>query len=179
MVMRPDILDIAVDNAKSMQPGSKLVYFTPRGKLFSQKVAHDLVKENLILICGRFEGVDERFLAKHQPMEISIGDFVLSGGEIAAITVLDACVRLLPGVMGDNGSLSEESFAIDGDFAGLLEYPHYTKPPVWDGRAVPEVLLSGNHANINKWRMSEAQNLTKASRPDLWALRQEIKGKKE
>jgi tRNA (guanine37-N1)-methyltransferase len=102
---------------------------------------------------------------------VSTGDFVLSGGEIAAFSLLDACVRLLPGVMGAEDSLSEESFALTGDFSGLIEYPHYTKPPTWNGQTVPDVLLSGNHAEIRKWRLKMAETLTKALRPDLWALR--------
>jgi tRNA (guanine37-N1)-methyltransferase len=172
MVMRPDILDLAAKEAKKRNPGASMLYFTPRGQPFNQKMAHDLIQMNLILVCGRFEGVDERFLEEHKPLEVSIGDYVLSGGEIAAFALLDACIRLLPGVMGDEGSLEEESFALHGDFSGLIEYPHYTKPPVWNGREVPEVLLSGNHAKIHKWRLTKAENLTKALRPDLWARRQ-------
>jgi tRNA (guanine37-N1)-methyltransferase len=172
MVMRPDVLDRAVTEARSRAPQAALVYFTPRGVPFTQALAHDLAQESLILLCGRFEGVDERVLEVHKPLEISIGDFVLSGGEIAALTLLDACVRLLPGVMGGMDSLNEESFAMYGDFSGLLEYPHYTKPPVWNGLSVPEVLLSGNHAAIRNWRIQEAGRLTKTRRSDLWARRQ-------
>lgn len=176
MVMRPDVLDAALVEAKKQDPKGKLIYFTPRGKVFSQTMAHELLQENLILLCGRFEGVDERFLEVHKPLEISIGDFVLSGGEIAAFTLLDTCVRLLPGVMGAADSLQEESFAQEGDLAGLIEYPQYTKPPIWNGHVVPEVLLSGNHADIRRWRREKAENLTKASRPDLWALRNKRNG---
>ncbi len=171
MVMRPDILDTAITDAKSQMPDAQLIYFTPRGAPLTQKLVQDLSQKNLILLCGRFEGVDERVLEIHKPLEISIGDYVLSGGEIAAFVLLDACVRLLPGVMGSKDSLSEESFSENNDFAGLLEYPHYTKPPIWNGNAVPDVLLSGNHANIKKWRLLQSENLTKALRPDLWARR--------
>ena len=169
MVMRPDVLDAAVREALQKQPNSQIIYFTPRGIPFNQKLAHELVKKDLIMVCGRFEGVDERFLQAHDILEISLGDFVLSGGEIAAMAVLDACVRLLPDVIGSQESLNEESFAIDGNFAGLLEYPHYTKPPIWNGQTVPEVLLSGNHAKIKRWRLGQAKDLTRKLRPDLWA----------
>ncbi len=169
MVMRPDILDRAIKEAKNRKPGATPIYFTPRGMPFTQRTAQELSQRELILVCGRFEGVDERVLEAHKPIEISIGDYVLSGGEMAAFALLDACVRLLPGVMGDMGSAHEESFALAGDFAGLIEYPHYTRPSVWEGWAVPEVLLSGNHENIRSWRLNQAENLTKALRPDLWA----------
>ena len=168
MVMRADILDSAIKKARADQPQSTLVYFTPRGTPFTQEVAHQLSQTSLILLCGRYEGVDERLLEEHKPLEISIGDFVLSGGETAAFIVLDACIRLLPGVMGDDESLKEESFSLATDFAGLLEYPHYTRPPIWNGRAVPDVLLSGNHAAIKDWRLREAKKVTAARRPDLW-----------
>ncbi len=171
MVMRPDVLDRAIAAAKTRAPEATLVYFTPRGVPLTQKIVHDLAQKQLILLCGRFEGVDERVLETHKPLEINISDVVLSGGEIAAFVLLDACVRLLPGVMGAEDSLAEESFALSGDFSGLLEYPHYTKPPIWNGRSVPEVLLSGNHAAIRKWRIQEAERLTKDLRSDLWARR--------
>ncbi len=168
MVMRADVLDAAITHAHSLLPNAQLIYFTPRGIPFTQKLAHELTQKNLILLCGRYEGVDERLLQTHKPLEISIGDYVLSGGEIAAITLLDSCVRLLPGVMGASESLSEESFSLDGDFAGLLEYPHYTRPPMWNGQEVPDVLLSGHHVDIRNWRLQEAQTTTKTRRPDLW-----------
>jgi tRNA (guanine37-N1)-methyltransferase len=118
----------------------------------------------MIVLCGRYEGIDERVLAARRPEEISLGDFVLSGGEPAAIALIDACVRLLPGVVGDVASLAEESFE-----GGLLEYPHYTRPREWQGRGIPEVLLSGHHANIRSWRRTQAEAITAARRPDLWA----------
>jgi tRNA (guanine37-N1)-methyltransferase len=167
MVMRADVLDAAIAHARTALPSAQLVYFTPRGTWLTQRIAYDLSQKDLILLCGRYEGVDERLLQAHQPLEISLGDFVLSGGEIAAYALLDACVRLLPGVVGDSASLGEESFGLNTVFAGLLEYPHYTKPPIWNGHTVPDVLLSGNHANIKDWRLSEARKITQARRPDL------------
>jgi len=174
MVMRPDVLDRAILAAKATNPDAELIYFTPRGERFNQQMATDFSHKNLILLCGRFEGIDERILTTHNPTLVSIGDFILSGGEVAALATLDACVRLLPEVMGQKESLSEESFALSGNLAGLLEYPHYTKPPVWNGLDVPEVLLSGNHANIKKWRLQQSENLTKALRSDLWSQRKMI-----
>jgi len=167
MVMRADVIDNALKAAKTQLPKARLIYFTPRGVPFTQKLAHELSQESLILICGRYEGVDARLLEEYEPLEISAGDYVLSGGEIAAFVLLDACVRLLPGVMGDSTSTHEESFGLATDFAGLLEYPHYTKPPIWNERAVPDVLLSGNHKEIGDWRLREAKKVTKARRPDL------------
>ncbi|MEI7669131.1 MAG: tRNA (guanosine(37)-N1)-methyltransferase TrmD [Pseudomonadota bacterium] len=171
MVLRPDILDKAIESAKNLNPDATLIYFTPRGEVFNQKMANDLYKQNLIMICGRFEGIDERIIEKHNPKLISIGDFVLSGGEVAALTLLDACVRLLPEVIGKNESLNDESFAISGEFAGLLEYPQYTKPQIWQDLEVPEVLLSGDHLKIKKWRKEKSEHLTKTLRSDLWAAR--------
>jgi len=171
MVMRPDILDAAINQAYVQNPDATLIYFTPRGKVFDQATASELSQKNLILLCGRYEGIDERIIEKHQPLQISIGDFVLSGGEIAALTMLDACIRLLPDVMGSEQTLHEESFAESGDLQGLIEYPHYTRPQIWDNLPVPEVLLSGNHAKIQNWRKNQAEHLTKSLRPDLWAAK--------
>jgi tRNA (guanine37-N1)-methyltransferase len=126
----------------------------------------ELSLQNLILFCGRFEALDERVLEKHQPREISLGDFVLTGGDIPAMALVEGCVRLLPGVVGKHESLGEESFG-DGAYAQLLEYPHYTKPAEWEGRTVPEVLTTGHHANINKWRLEQAKTITQTRRPDL------------
>lgn len=162
MVMRPDILDKAVNAVH--EPETKLIYLTPRGKVFNQAMAEELAKEKgATFLCGRFEGVDQRLLDKHNFIEVSLGDFVLAGGEPAALVVMDAVVRLLPGVMGKAESLEEESFS-----SGLLEYPQYTRPRVWDGREVPEVLASGHHAEVKKWRKAEAEKVTKERRPDLW-----------
>ncbi len=160
MVLRPDVVDAAITAASDGRP---LLYLTPRGRRFAQADAARLAAgPGAILLCGRYEGVDQRVIEAHTAEEISIGDYVLSGGELAAMVVLDACVRLLPGVMGAAESAVEESFT-----AGLLEYPHYTRPAEWQGRAVPPVLLSGDHAAIAAWRRQEAEHVTRTRRPDL------------
>ena len=162
MVMRPEVIDAALRQVHS--DGRPLIYLTPRGRLFDQAQARTLAKaEGVTLLCGRYEGVDQRVLEAWNMEEVSVGDFVLSGGEAAAITVLDAVVRLLPGVIGSVESLTEESFE-----QGLLEYPHYTRPEEWNGRAVPEVLRSGHHKNIQAWRRDQAETITRLRRPDLW-----------
>jgi len=162
MVMRPDVIDAALAAAESA--GHAVIYLSPRGKLLDQKRVRQLSElPGVTLLCGRYEGIDQRVIDKRGLEEISIGDYVLSGGEIAAQVVIDAVVRLLPGVAGNESSLAEESFA-----QGLLEYPHYTRPREWEGRAIPEVLLSGDHKAIAKWRREQAEKLTKARRPDLW-----------
>jgi tRNA (guanine37-N1)-methyltransferase len=161
MVMRPDVLDAAIAGAGGVGP---LILLSPRGRPLDQARVRELAAgPGTTLVCGRFEGVDERVIAARAIEEVSLGDFVLSGGEPAAIVLIDACVRLLPGVVGCAAGLAEESFA-----DGLLEYPHYTRPQMWQGRAVPEVLVSGNHAQIRAWRRTEAERLTQARRPDLW-----------
>src|SRR4051812_2921932 len=161
MVMRPDVLDAAIAGASGSGP---LVLLSPRGRPLDQQQVRDLTDgPGVTLICGRFEGIDERVLEARAVEEVSLGDFVLSGGEPAAIALIDACVRLLPGVLGCPETLTEESFA-----EGLLEYPHYTRPQVWQGRAVPEVLVSGDHGRIRAWRRAEAERLTRERRPDLW-----------
>ena len=147
---------------------TKLIYFTPRGVPMTQKLVEECSKSDLILLCGRFEGIDQRVIDHHEMLEVSLGDFILSGGEIAALALLDACVRLLPGVIGNENAIHEESFASTSNYSGLLEYPHYTRPSHWNGRHVPEVLLSGNHEHISEWRLEQARNTTKARRPDLW-----------
>jgi tRNA (guanine37-N1)-methyltransferase len=163
MVMRPDVIDAALDSATLAD--APAIYLSPRGKLFDQKTAHRLAEgPGVTLLCGRFEGIDQRVIDSRNLEEISLGDFILSGGEPAAIALMDACVRLLPGVIGNKDSLVEESFA-----AGLLEYPLYTRPQSWCGRAVPEVLLSGHHENIRAWRLAQAEQITRERRPDLWA----------
>lgn len=164
MVLRPDVLDAAISAARAASPALPLIYLTPRGVPFTQKTAHDLAGgAGGILLCGRYEGVDERVLAVHRPIEISLGDFVLSGGEPAAVAIIDACVRLLPGVVGTSQSIEEESFEHD-----LLEHPHYTRPREWHGLGVPEVLLSGHHVNVKNWRKAESERLTRERRPDLY-----------
>jgi tRNA (guanine37-N1)-methyltransferase len=161
MVMRPDVLNAAIAGAGGI---GKLLLLSPRGRPLDQEAVRGFAEgPGVTLICGRFEGVDERVIEARAIEEISLGDFVLSGGEPAAIALIDACVRLLPGVVGRAETLDEESFA-----AGLLEYPHYTRPQLWQGRAVPEVLVSGNHAQIRDWRRAQAERLTRERRPDLW-----------
>jgi tRNA (guanine37-N1)-methyltransferase len=169
MVMRADVLARAVDDALAHEPkGRPLIYLSPRGARLTQAKARELASGlGVILICGRFEGVDQRVLERRPIEEISIGDFVLSGGEIAAMAMIDAVVRLLPGVVGDTTSLAEESFE-----SGLLEYPHYTRPQSFEGLEIPPVLLSGHHAEIAKWRRSRAEDITRTRRPDLWAAYQ-------
>ncbi|MBR1778764.1 MAG: tRNA (guanosine(37)-N1)-methyltransferase TrmD [Alphaproteobacteria bacterium] len=162
MVMRPDVLGRAVEAVH--KPGTRLIYFSPRGMKVTQKMAEELASEGeATFLCGRFEGIDERVLQAYPFEEVSLGDFVLSGGEPAALAVLDAVVRLLPGVMGSSASLDEESFS-----RGLLEYPQYTRPAEWNGLCVPEVLNSGHHGRIAEWRLAQAEELTKLRRPDLW-----------
>ena len=167
MVMRPDVVDAALDHA--MRDGLKpAIYLTPRGKVLDQALVKELsAGPGVVLLCGRYEGLDERVIEARGLLEVSLGDFVLSGGEPAAIALIDAAVRLLPGVMGAEETLEEESFE-----AGLLEYPHYTRPAEWCGRAVPDVLMSGHHEKIRAWRKSQAEQTTESRRPDLWAAYQ-------
>jgi len=162
MVLRAEIADAALG---SVDDGRPMLALTPRGQPFAQADAAALAAgPGAILLCGRYEGIDQRVIEARGLREISIGDYVLSGGELAAMVLLDAAIRLLPGVMGAAASAEEESFS-----AGLLEYPHYTRPAEWRGRPVPEVLLSGNHAAIAAWRRDQAEAITRARRPDLWA----------
>ena len=172
MVMKADVLARAIDAAAT--DARPLLLLSPRGLPLTQSRVETLAGgPGVVLVCGRFEGVDERVIAARGLEEISVGDYVLSGGEIAAMALIDACVRLLPGVMGAPGSAAEESFA-----EGLLEYPHYTRPQVFEGRPIPEVLLSGDHAKIAAWRRAEAERLTRERRPDLWAAQDGNKGGK-
>ena len=165
MVMRPDIVAGAVDAALAGGAVGPLVYLTPRGAPLRQARVRELAAgPGVVLLCGRYEGVDARVIEARGFEELSLGDFVLSGGEVAAMALLDACVRLLPGVVGAAASLDEESFT-----RGLLEYPHYTRPQVWEGRTVPEVLLSGHHERIRAWRHAQALEVTRERRPDLLA----------
>ena len=165
MVMRADIAAAAIDAAREAAPdGTPALYLSPRGTPLTQAGVQTLAHgPGVILLCGRFEGIDQRVLDAREIEEVSIGDYVLSGGDLAAHVVMDACVRLLPGVVGNAGTHDEESFA-----SGLLEYPHYTRPRAWEGHAIPDVLLSGDHAKIGQWRREQAEALTKARRPDLW-----------
>jgi tRNA (guanine37-N1)-methyltransferase len=165
MVMRPDILDAALEAVADERP---CVCLSPRGIRFTQAMAETFAAgPGIVLLCGRYEGIDQRVIDARGLTEISVGDYILSGGEPAAIVLLDACVRLLPGVMGAESSAADESFS-----DGLLEYPHYTRPAEWRGRRVPDVLLSGHHAAIAAWRAAEAEKLTRERRPDLWAARE-------
>lgn len=164
MVMRPDVVDAAIAAAMPEGDARPLVYLTPRGRLLDQALVREIAAgPGVVLLCGRYEGVDQRVIEARAMREISLGDYVLSGGEMAALTLLDACVRLLPGVMGGAESALEESHS-----AGLLEYPHYTRPAEWQGRAVPPVLLSGHHAEVARWRREQAEAATRERRPDLW-----------
>jgi len=162
MVLRADVVDAAV---RSVADGRRLVALTPRGTPLTQARVRDLAAgPGVILLCGRYEGIDQRVLDAHDAEEINLGDYVLSGGEIAALALLDATIRLLPGVMGNVESAEAESFSGD-----LLEYPHYTRPALWQGRSVPETLLSGHHQEIAAWRLAQAEAITRIRRPDLWA----------
>mgnify|MGYP001211257225 FL=1 len=162
MLLKPDVLAKSID--KNLNEGERIFYLSPKGKRFDQNLALNLSKEkSFSLICGHFEGVDERVLTTRNIEEISIGDYVLSGGETAAIVVLDSIIRLLPGVLGNEKSASEETFE-----NGLLEYPQYTKPQIWEQKSVPDVLLSGDHAKIKDWRLSQSEAITRDRRPDLW-----------
>ena len=174
MVLRADVLaaaidaaDIASDRAKDRPKGRPRLLMSPRGRPLTQSQIMELAAgPGPLIVCGRFEGVDQRVIAARGLEEVSIGDYVLSGGEIAAMALIDACVRLLPGVMGKPNSGSEESFS-----EGLLEYPQYTRPQEFEGQPIPEILLSGDHAKVAAWRLAEAEALTKARRPDLWAAK--------
>ena len=172
MVMRADVLARAIDTvAPEGDPRPKYL-LSPRGRPLTQGLVRDLAGgPGAVLVCGRFEGVDERVIEARGLTELSVGDYVLSGGEVAAMVVLDAVVRLLPGVMGAEASGIEESFE-----AGLLEYPHYTRPAEWEGRTIPDVLASGHHGRIEAWRRAQAERLTRERRPDLWAVRKDRAG---
>jgi tRNA (guanine37-N1)-methyltransferase len=171
MLLKPDVLGDAIDHIVA-EWGSKkyrVIYMSPRGKVLNYKISQEISMENKVLvICGRFEGIDERVIEYYNIEEISIGDYILSGGEVAAQVLIDSCIRLLPGVLGNDNSVNEESFSIGGDRSELLEYPQYTKPNQWRGLDVPEILLSGHHSNIEKWRMEKSLEKTKKYREDLY-----------
>jgi tRNA (guanine37-N1)-methyltransferase len=163
MVMRADILAAVIDGARARHPDLPLLYPSPRGLPLTQAQVRELAAgPGAMLLCGRFEGVDQRVIEARQALEVSVGDYVLSGGELAAMVIIDAAVRLLPGIMGEPASATDESFE-----SGLLEYPHYTRPREWEGLVIPEVLLSGDHGRIAKWRRSQAESITAERRPDL------------
>ena len=162
MLLKPDVVAKSLD--ANIKNGEKIFYLSPRGKVFNQNMAKEISKENKVnLICGHFEGIDQRVLDNREIEEISIGDFVLSGGETASYVFLDAILRLIPGVIGNEQSKNEESFE-----NGLLEYPQYTKPQIWEEKSVPNVLLSGDHAKIKDWRLTQSKAITRHRRPDLW-----------
>ncbi len=165
MVMRADVLGAAIDAARTRHADLPAIYLSPRGELLTQDLVRELAAgPGVLLLAGRYEGIDQRVIEARGLREVSIGDYVLAGGEVAAMVLIEAAVRLLPGVLGQPASLGEESFEAD-----LLEYPHYTRPRDWEGRPIPDVLLSGDHARIAKWRLAEAERLTRERRPDLLA----------
>ena len=162
MLLKADVLGKSIDN--NIKKDERIFYLSPKGKKFDQKIAKNLSKEKIInLICGNFEGVDQRILETRNIEEISIGDYILSGGESAYFVVIDAVLRLLPGIIGNDTSKNEETFE-----NGLLEYPQYTKPQIWEKKSIPKVLLSGDHAKIKDWRLSQSKDITRRRRPDLW-----------
>ncbi len=175
MVIRADVLGRAIETSfgQSTQP---ILYMSPRGQVLNQQIARTLARQQeLNIVCGRFEGIDERIITEYKLQELSVGDYVLSSGDVAAIVVLDVCLRLLDGVLGNKKGAEEESFGSDPAFQSLLEYPQYTRPPVWKEREVPPVLLSGHHAKIKEWRKEEALSKTRKERPDLLLKSHDIK----
>ena len=168
MVIRPDVLGNAIDAALGKTPDAKIYYMSPRGVVLKQHHLQQVVaQKSIIVICGRFEGIDERVIEEYNIQEVSIGDFILSGGELAAMVMLDACIRLIPGVLKNQDTLSEESFCKISNGEVLLEYPLYTRPAIWRDREVPKILTSGNHQKIAKWRIERAKEITSQRRPDL------------
>jgi len=164
MVMRPDIVDAALRELRADAPQLPLIYLSPRGKVLNQKRCRELAAgPGAILLCGRYEGIDQRVLDEHQAEEVSIGDYILMGGELPAMVLIESCIRLIEGTVNKTESVDEESFE-----TGLLEYPHYTRPANWNGRDVPEILLSGHHAKVQAWRHAQAEEITRERRPDLW-----------
>jgi len=161
MLMRADVIANSLD--KNISKNERTIYLSPKGKKFDQVYAKKILDKNINIICGHFEGVDERLLETRDIEEVSVGDFILSGGETAALIVIDTIVRLIPGVVGNSNSLTDETFE-----RHLLEYPQYTKPQIWEKKVVPGVLLSGDHAKINDWRLNQSEDITRRRRPDLW-----------
>lgn len=168
MVMRPDVVDAAIRGAEEkFGKAARKIYLSPRGRVLDQTLVKELAAGgSILLLCGRYEGVDQRVIEAQELEEVSLGDFVLAGGELAAMALIEACVRLLPGVVGNVETVGEESFE-----SGLLEYPHYTRPAQWEGREVPDVLVSGHHENVKNWRQRKAEEITQQRRPDLWEIK--------
>jgi tRNA (guanine37-N1)-methyltransferase len=168
LIMRPDVIGNCIDQVLTTHPKAKIYYPSPRGKLFNQNIAREMIQDNqIIILCGRFEGVDERIIEEYNITEISVGDYILSGGEVAALAILDCLIRLLPNVLVNQDTLQSESFEKNGEFAGLLECPLYTRPVKWKEREVPNVLLSGNHQLIKDWKKKQSISITAERRPDL------------
>ncbi len=173
MVLKPDVVSRAIKECFDLS--RPIIYLSPRGKVFNQDKARELAKlDGINLLCGRFEGLDERVIELFQLEEISLGDFILTSGDLASYCLLDACLRNVPGVLESKETLEEESFGDSDQYKFLLEYPHYTKPNVFEGRAIPEILLSGNHQKVAKWRLEEAKKKTRFVRPDLWEEYQKL-----
>lgn len=169
MIIRADVLGPAIEKLQSQYYFDEIIYLSPRGSIFSQKEASRLISKNILFICGRYEGIDYRVIEHFNIKEMSVGDFILSSGDIALITILDSCVRLLPNVLKKNDATQDESFSANESHNGLLEYNHYTRPAEWKGLKVPQVLVSGNHNQINLWRTKISEELTCQRRPDLWS----------
>ncbi|XVN40676.1 MAG: tRNA (guanosine(37)-N1)-methyltransferase TrmD [Rickettsia endosymbiont of Argas persicus] len=168
-IMRPDVLGKAIDHALSSNPEAKIYYPSPRGKVLTQSFAKEILQDkNIVFLCGRYEGIDERVIEEYNVTEISVGDYILSGGEIPTLTILDCLIRLLPGVLINQNTLFSESFEKDGEFKGGLECGLYTRPEIWRNRKVPSILLSGNHKLINKWKKEQSHMITKLRRPELF-----------
>ncbi|WP_341763815.1 tRNA (guanosine(37)-N1)-methyltransferase TrmD [Candidatus Tisiphia endosymbiont of Beris chalybata] len=171
LIMRPDVGGNCIEHVLSTQKDVQIYYPSPRGKLFTQAMAHEIIKKSeIIILCGRFEGIDERLIEEYNIVEISIGDYILSGGEIAALAILDCLIRLLPNVLTNKETLQSESFEQNGEFSGLLECPLYTRPVEWREKKVPDVLLSGNHQLIREWKQQQSIEITKKRRPELLSV---------
>lgn len=169
LIMRPDVLGATLDHALEKRPGAKIYYPTPRGERLNQRLVHEISQEkSIIILCGRFEGIDERVIEEYNPVLINVGDYVLSGGELAAMVMLDAALRLVPGVLENRDTLLEESFEQTHEGKLLLEHPLYTKPNEWRGRKIPDTLLSGNHKALAEWKRGQSIAITKRHRPDLF-----------
>lgn len=168
LIMRPDVAGNCIEHVLALRNSAKVYYPSPRGKLFTQEMAHEIIQEkNIIILCGRFEGIDERIIEEYNVKEISMGDYILSGGEVAVLAILDCLIRLLPNVLVNKDTLQSESFEKNGEFSGLLECPLYTRPVKWKGREVPSVLLCGNHQLISDWKRKQSIEVTKKRRPNL------------